>query len=220
MQLEVFPLTMTIRGLSPAVAQHLVSQMRPSDNTVTIDGAPCKEYTVKSSAARTDRYWLDPARDYVIRRIRRMEKQRGGQLVQQVDVAYRPHNACGWVPASWVHRHYTPAGAAGRTTTVEVLDLRLNEPQPAELFDLRFPPGTTFYDARAGKAYRVQPDGSIGEDPIRPRTELPVAVVPPREPWYRRNKWLLIGLGAMLAALGLRHALQRWRASASHQQAE
>jgi hypothetical protein len=194
--------------------------MQPSDNTVTIDGAACKEFTVKGSAARTDRYWLDPARDYVIRRMQRVEKQRGGQLVQQVDVAYRPHDACGRVPASWVHRHYTPAGAAGRTTTVEVLDLRLNEPQPADLFDLRFPPGTTFYDARDGKAYRVQPDGSIGEDPIRTMEELPVAVVPFREPWYRRNRWLLIGLGAMLAALGLRYALRRRGANASQQRPE
>jgi hypothetical protein len=102
---------------------------------------------------------------------------------------------------------------------VEVVDLRLNEPQPADLFDLRFPPGTGFYDARDSKAYRVQPDGSIGEDPVRTREDLPVAVVPPREPWYRRNKWLLMGLGTMFAALGLRHALQRWGANASRQRA-
>jgi hypothetical protein len=217
-ELDLLPLTMTFRGLSPAVVWHPISSLRPSASTLTIDGVPCKEFTAKDSGTRADRYWLDPARDYVVRRAQRIKSQRGGQLVQQVDVVYRRHDVCGWVPASWVHRHYTPAGDVGRTMTVEILDLRLNDPQPPDLFDIRFPPGATFSDQRDNKQYRVGPDGSIREEPLTNRGGSPETVALLAEPWYRRNKWLLIGMGGLLAALGIRQAARRMRAGPSGQQ--
>jgi hypothetical protein len=204
------PITMAFRGLDLAISPYLIGDLKPSGITLPIDGAPCQEHVVNFSDA-TKSFWLDPGKDYVVRRMR---LQRRGHLVDQCDISYRRHDAWGWVPASWVRNQYSPAGTVLVTTKVEVLEMRLNDPQPAEQFDIQFPAGSQVFDIRNAKNYRVQPDGTMRE--LSPSgEELPGSVPQPGDPWYRRNKWLLLSLGVVLAALVLPYAMRRKRANAA-----
>src|SRR5690242_11377567 len=53
----------------------------------------CEEYTISVSPNNIERFWLDPARDYLLRRHQRRSPQR---LVCQTDVTYRKHETWGW----------------------------------------------------------------------------------------------------------------------------
>jgi len=202
---ELTPITLAFRGLTPACAPYSVMEMQPSGNTLPIDGAPCHEYVIARSADLS--FWLDPGQDHVIRRIC---TYRQGRLMNQVDICYRPDNVCGWAPVSWVRNEYIPlVGTALTTTHVAILDLRLNESQPAEQFDLSFSPGTTFEDQRNKKRYRVQSDGSLLE--LLPSGE----VVPHPEPWYWQDRWLLLGITVGLVTAGWYYAVLRKKAKAA-----
>jgi hypothetical protein len=134
------PITFTFRALTPDFSNWL-QEMKPTGVTQTINGAPCQEYVLKSTRS----LWLDPAQDYVVRRL---SLQKKGQMVDQIDITYRPHEIAGWVPISWVHVQRGPSGAVRRTTTINILEIRVNDPQPPEQFDVVFPPGTTVIDSR------------------------------------------------------------------------
>jgi hypothetical protein len=199
------PITLTFRGLDPAFCAYPVSEMQPSGVTLPIDGAPCQEYVVKYLDNGTISFWLDPGQDYVIRRTR---LQRPKQPVVQNDIHYRRDETGGWVPTSWICCHYSPAGTLLTTEKVDVLDLRINEPQPAEQFDVSFPERSLVYDRRVHKEYRIQADGSMRE--VAPGgEELPGVAAPSSDSWYRRHLWLLIGLGAAILLWIVQYTLRR-----------
>jgi hypothetical protein len=203
------PILMTFRGLNRSIALYAISEMNPSGNTVLIDGAMCQEYLFKLSSGFVVGCWLDPANDYIVRRIR---SEQQGRLGEQTDVRYCRNDTCGWVPSSWVRKVYSPAGSVRWTTTVEVLDMRLNEPQAAEQFDIQFPPGTLVSDNRNSKSYRVQSDGNMRE--LSPSgEEPPVSLEVSEEPWYWRDRWLLISLGVLFTVALLLHSVQRRRST-------
>jgi hypothetical protein len=194
------PLGLTLRWLNPALNPYRRRLMRPTGNTLPLDGAPCREYRLDVPL----RLWLDPEKDYVVRRVR--------TGAQQLDVSYRRVSGV-WVPDSWVVSRLSQDGAALVMDKVEVLEVRLNEPQPAELFDLHFPPGCEVHDKRTtpAKNYVVEPDGSLRE---LPRAEEGELSPPPREPagpWYWRNRWLLAGLGVVVVGLMVEHVARRRR---------
>jgi hypothetical protein len=183
LQFSLAPLGLTLRGLDPALNPYRRTLMRPTGDTLPLDWAPCREYLLDVPI----RLWLDPARDYVVRRVHTQARQ--------LDVDYRRVSGV-WVPASWV-----VSRAAAVTETVEVLEVRLNEPQAAEQFALRFPPGCVVHDTR-GKPpvdFLVEPDGKMRE--LRLGAEAARRPPPgePAGPWYWQYKWLLAGL-----AVGMR----------------
>ncbi len=147
--------------------------------------------------------------------MRRITLRRQGQLLDQVDITYRPDEIAGWFPTSWVRNQYAPGGAVRRTTKIEVLEVRFNEPQPAEQFDVVFPTGTTVIDDRNDLTfYRVQPDGSMRE--VSPSGEvLSASIAQPGDSWYRRNRWILACLGMALVGLVLAGVLKRRRRTGS-----
>jgi hypothetical protein len=207
------PITMAFRGLNSDLSWRVIPAMKPSGNTLPIDWAPCQEYVINvTKSDQTFNFWLDPDKDYVVRRI---SHQSPGRLFAQTNIRYRRDDACGWVPDSWVRNEYSAAGKVSSTTRVDVVAMRLNEPQPAELFDVQFPPGTMVADQRNHKEYRVQPDGSLRELSRVTGQELPVSEGQPEGAWYWRYKWLLAGSGVVLAGLAWQYAVRRKRANAA-----
>ena len=183
------PITMTFRGLDRAMAPHSLANFTPSGTTLTIHGSPCEEFALQLPRRLVVRYWLDATRGYVVRRVR---TQQQGRLLEQQDIEYRRHERWGWVPASWVATKYLPSGAVAQTLSVEVLSLRLNEPQPAERFEIQFPAGLRVEDQRTFRIYRVQPDGSLRED--FPAGEEAPAVV---------DQWVVWSLASVVVVLGI-----------------
>src|SRR5262249_33934052 len=135
---EITPILMAFRGFNGAMSPYRIPDLKPSGSTLPIDGAPCQEQVMKFANNSIESFWLDPTKDYVPRRIRNQPTTR---LIEQADIHYRRHDTFGWVPDWWVQNFYSASGRVLTSTKVEVLEMGLNEPQPAEQFDIHFPVG-------------------------------------------------------------------------------
>jgi hypothetical protein len=186
--IHLMPLTITFRGLSPQFSSFVVSDMKPTGVTLPIEGVKCAEYTITYSPNRVERFWLDPSKDYVVKRHQR--------ALDQTDITYRRHDTWGWIPTSWKRVEYSSAKTVATSMTINVLDIRINEPQADEQFELQFPPGCYVEDHRNNKPYRVQEDGRMREVSWSGE-ELSTTVDQPGLAWYQRHQWLLISAGAL-----------------------
>ena len=197
---------MSFRGSNPAICPRSITEMKPSGITLPIDWAPCQEHTITLNHRNMiEHLWLDPDKSYVIRRYE------GG--MGQIDIRYRRDDTWGWVPESWVQNEYSQTGVLRKTIAVDVLEMRINEPHPAELFDIRFPPGCVVHDIgpMSYKVYRVLPDESMREISERTGEFLPETKVRPEGAWYWRYRWLLGGFGVVCAGLIWQYAMRRKR---------
>ena len=191
------PLTMAFRGHSRHMTPYMIEELRPTGVELPIRGRPCREYTLEPSPGHVLSFWLDTARDFNVVRLRNQEN---GKLREQLDVEYKEHPACGWVPQSWTRNAFAPSGEVRRSTRVDVMELHVNEPQEADLFEIRFPAGVMVGDQRDSKDYVIQPDGSMRE--ISPSGELlPTTKDQPGTPWYQRHRWLLLSVAASAVLL-------------------
>jgi hypothetical protein len=208
------PLLTAFRGDDPALCAFSTDKLKPADGVTSIDGAECKEYRlVAGTPPITDTFWLDPARDYLPRRITTTQK---GSVLSQIDITYRRDDTVRWVPASWVHERPSAGKNSVETTRVTVLDLRLNVPIAAEQFELQFPPGTEVADYHTGKPtqgklYRVDPDGILREVPPAARNPATVgtkvfAFMDRYTPWI-----VTVGIVVVLGGIVL-YVLHRTRA--------
>jgi hypothetical protein len=101
--------------------------------------------------------------------------------------------------------------AASVTDKVEVLEVRLNEPQAAEQFALRFPPGSVVHDTRLKPPldFLVEPDGKMRELPPAEEAGRPPRPREPAGPWYWQYKWLLAGLAVVVVGLAVEYVARR-----------
>jgi hypothetical protein len=201
---ELEPIATAFRGLSPAMTSYPVDRLLRVDRTLSIDGAPCEESVAGITDQAEVHFWLDPKQGYAVRRVR---DERKNKTADQLDVRYRQEEAVGWVPVSWVWRRVSAAGDVLTTDTVEVTAMRLNEPQPAGLFNIEFPVGTVVYDQSSNKEHQVQPDGSLIEVVRTARPE------PPAEPGRGDPfiRWLVVGIGVLVLAGVSAYGLRRKR---------
>jgi hypothetical protein len=200
------PFTIAVRSFHPLHRPSPFNGMKPSGESLMIDGAPCEEWVHTDSEGNSVTFWLNPAQDYVVRRIGHQSKH---TLTDQTEIHYRRESVA-WIPDSWVRTEYRSDGSVRVTTKVDVLEVRLNDPQPGELFDVAFPPGTDISDNRDNKYFQVQPDGSFSE--VGPNGQaLPQPAAPPAAPWYQRYAASLIGLGLVLMGLLLAYLFRRKR---------
>jgi hypothetical protein len=192
---ELLPILMTFRAVNEEFARYSVPEWKPTGETVVIDGTTCREYAVPTPDRSTTKYWLDPSGDYVVRRLRR---EWDGRLTDQQDVTYRKHESGSWVPETWVHQRYSAVGDVVRSSRTDVTALRLNEPQPAERFDLAFPVGASIQDSsdpRNIKHFFVEADGSLRQmtsaelNPSKPKPRFS------RRQWWFIGSWLAVGVG-------------------------
>jgi hypothetical protein len=209
---NLMPITMSFRGSNTAINPRSIMEMKLTGNTLPIDWTPCQEHTIKlNDRNMIARFWVDPEKDYVIRRYE------GVPGMGRTDIRYRRDDAWGWVPEAWIYNEYSQTGVLQRTSKVEVFEMRINEPHPAEFFDIRFPPGCVVRDTRTGpdKVYYVLSDGSMREISERTGEFLHEPKVQPAGAWYWRYRWLLGGLGVILAGLAWQYAARRKRANAA-----
>lgn len=197
------PITMTLRGLNPAFNGYPVNELKATGVTLPIEGASCEERSIKTAPDGLASFWFDPGKDFILKRIR---TQKGGRTVGQTDVQYR-QDGSNWVPISWVMNQYSTAGRVLVTNKVEVLDVRLNEPQAADQFEIRYPPGTQVHNNKINKIYRIQPDGMMQEISLSGEL-LSGSVAQPGDSWFRRNKWLSVATVCaavlVILAIGIR----------------
>jgi hypothetical protein len=184
---------MTYRGLDRNFNEHPYSEFRPTGKRIAIRTATCHEYVF--TTAKDVRYtmWLDPVRDYTIRRF----SHEYHQTITQFDADYRQDKQWRWVPTSWVRTYHSPRSAY--TSRGTVVAMRFNQPQPEEqFFQMSFPPGTWVQDLRTDPPanYRVKPDGSIRPLP-QSGEEIPDPVPQPDPNWFEENRSLLL-LAAVL----------------------
>lgn len=189
------PIVMGVRGLNPSMSPFVFGDLKATGLALSIDGATCREFTLPTGSDALMSFWLDPEREYVVRRMRRMKQ---GRLESQSDIQYRTDPVIGWMPNSWTRNVYTRSGEVLTTTKIEVRSYELNSPIPEEEFQIMFPVGAEVYDQRNGKSYWVEDDGKMREfsksgAPIDGSVEFQ-----PGTAWYVRNRWLLIG-----AAIGV-----------------
>jgi hypothetical protein len=207
------PITMAVRGLNSSMCPYVYSEMKATGVTVPIDGVMCEEHIIESSPGKTRSCWLDPKRDYAVRRIRTIVK---GKLERQMEIRYQQSEDLGSIPSAWVVSDFSPTGAVRTTNTIETLSFRFNAAQDPKEFEFQFPAGCEVYDQRNDKHYRVQSDGTMRE--FSPAGEhLNVSSVSqPGDTWFRRHKWLLVGLSVACLALiagymGPRLRKAQWR---------
>jgi hypothetical protein len=206
----LLPIVQAFRGADPRNGCDVCGEMKPTGNTLVIDGAVCEESLVEYWTGWATSYWLDPDSDYLARRIC---LRWGDWITEQFDIRYRRHEKDGWAPESWVRKDFF-RGDPGITTTVEVLDLRLNAPQPAERFELIFPPGAFVSETgNGGKQYQVQPDGSLRE--VSPSSPPPADPEPPDDSSVGHHKWLAIGVAMAFAIIVYVLAARRKRQAIS-----
>lgn len=91
--------------------------------------------------------------------------------------------------------------------------MRINEPQPAELFEIQFPPGCQVNEQRDGRnrEFFVQSDGSLREISPRTGTWLTGPTIQAEGAWYWQYRWLLAGCGVICAGLAWQYTRRRKR---------
>lgn len=209
------PMTIALRGLDSSITPYLVSQLKPTGGTLSIAGAPCREYTRSAGRDQIMTFWFDPASGYAARRIR---KEYQGKPLEQYDITPRRGEDDQWLPASWTRTTYSLEGKVLVATRIEVLRVRLNTSLSDEQFDLSFPPGAKVHDARVLKDYRVKSDGTMREISQATGEELSEVVSQPGDSWLNRHRvpvaivgTLFVGmaLGCVVRVIRRRHARSR-----------
>jgi hypothetical protein len=185
---ETAPIFCDFRGLIPTMAAWAYSDFKASTVALSVGGTSCLEYTKQISAELVVSCWLDPAQDYLMRRVR---IQRKDKLECQLDIEYRLNDQSFWVPKTWKFNQFGPRGDVRRSQTFEVLQVRVNESEPASQFEIQYPPGAEVNDQRTDKWYRIQPDGTMREFSRTTGEESSNSIVQPGAPWYRQHQWLL-----------------------------
>ena len=188
----IAPVWLSANGPYPDILSFRIVDMRPVAEAQTPQGGKNAEYEITQGHRRI-RFWLDPMKDYAIRRI---EDEVDGTLKERWIIQNREFERLGWLPESWVYTHYA-SGQETRSSNVQITKTRLNEHLAAELFDLQFPEGTHVYDARNRKDYRANADGSLRE--ISLLDEFVSEPKPERRPsWFARNRWLNLSIAMAL----------------------
>jgi hypothetical protein len=180
------PVLLCFRGNHGEVCPYPITIAKATGVSLPVNNVPCREYAVTWGNLVVS-LWFDPAADYTLRRL---AKRKDNKLIHQLDVQYRRDDKWGWLPVSWVMHDYGSGGNLLRTTKVEVVETRVDAPQPADSFELVFPAGTQVFDARSNKEYRVLSNetmrevSSTGEDRGS-------SVSQDGDGFLRRHQWLL-----------------------------
>lgn len=191
------PILFTFRGGDRDICPYPLGAFKRTGVSVPFGADPCEEYS-QVRGQSTVAVWLDPAMDYVVRRL---TKHKGNQLLHQMDCQYRKEEKWGWICASWTIQEYGPDGNLLRTERVEVTDARFGAAIPAGEFDLTFPAGAHLYDAMANKYYQVADNGDLAETNARWEPMGNALVPQPDNSFVERHKFLLAALAALAGVL-------------------
>lgn len=109
---------------------------------------------------RSNRYWLDPARSFVIIRWEAFHSKLGWPT-HRANVSYKQDPKLGWVPSTWSLDTFMMGDPVPMTTThCSVTKLECDIRTIKQEFQIVFPPATRVYDQRSNKRYIILPDGT------------------------------------------------------------
>ncbi|MFO0896794.1 MAG: hypothetical protein U0836_05115 [Pirellulales bacterium] len=158
-------------------------------------------------------YWVDPARDFCIRRF---ERTLGGLVELQVEIDYADPTQA-WLPTQWKSVVYGgPEAVSSRQYEARLLTHSVNPELPARRLQAELPVGTAVENVTTREAWIIRPQGQrrivTKEERERGATyaqllasEPGQAALPPWQPWRA-----LAGAAALL--LSAAAVASRWRA--------
>lgn len=157
--------------------------------------------------------WFDPVADYLVDRVRyRSRAHKHNNILVQLQVKQRIKDSVVAFPTHVEVLHgdeKTPTA----TETFRFADVRINAPLPAEIFEMKYGPGTVVDDMIAGERYLVGAKGEAINREALPGSPPPTAATPEKpsqrpptenepETW---TYWLLpMSLATLLGAVILR----------------
>jgi hypothetical protein len=143
---DVRPLILALRPFSTKLSAIDLSTYRISPARGKIGDSSCLILEPNpSSNSGGKKFWVDPARDYII--LRAVATQEGQAFVN-IDINYDRDPVLGWVPKSWSVVQVGTTGNLKSTAQAGADQLSLNAPIPTEEFTVEKPNGALLNDTR------------------------------------------------------------------------
>lgn len=176
-----------------------LSRLTPTGRREKIGPHNCVEYILP----REYSYWFDPVADFTLVRMSGMSQGRPQRLLDIESTAEGP--------VRWIDTFFDNSGKVQRKFTATVVAAKRNEPVPAEMFVLPFPPGTFVQDTSdypAGRttSYIIAEDGTKVPVKDEPAEDDPAAE--PHEPFDWMPPAIAGGVLLALAAWLLRRRIR------------
>jgi hypothetical protein len=92
------PLLMAFRPMVKEIRMFDLDTFKVTGRKDVLSGVSCIELSTGPEGTPGARFWVDPARDYVIVRVLTVG---GPKLMEKTDIRYRQDASIGWVPESW-----------------------------------------------------------------------------------------------------------------------
>jgi hypothetical protein len=139
-----------------------------------LEGEQNVRLDLNGPAGSTMTFFLDPRRDYLVRRVR----QESSGAVEVIDIDYRQQSEVGWVPERWSWTKTRDGDRLVQRSRAEVTDLRWKEPVDPATFRLEPLAGEDVADTDQNRIYRARSDGGLDE--LDPTTGQAVPTEPVR----------------------------------------
>ncbi len=192
--LKLIPLMLALRSGQPN--HRKLADYTLTGEMVAVEGRDCVELITGSQKGKAEYMYLDPKRDWVVRRI---DGYTDGKLTRRITAEYTAHAVAGWLPSRWSYVTRSPDGTPLESGQLSVAKYEVNQEIPDHEFTPKYPPGTFVDDDRKGPGKEtvsiIKQDGSPG-------VELPLSQRPTDEQLLRANEpprkrswryWLLAG---------------------------
>ena len=151
--IAVQPVLLGFRPLNSGDATVDLDEVRVVPGGGFIGAIECVVLEAAGEGGASRRYWLDPARGFVVLRFESTASG-GASLVQ--DILYADDGPGGMHrPVSWSSIAETSSGDLRLTDECEVTACRFGRAAPDDAFEIEFPNGTRVFDGRTGSSYTV-----------------------------------------------------------------
>ena len=147
-ELAAFPVLLALRPLDFGEYAVRLGSAALLDGERYLGDVPCRVLEAEGEAPFRYRYWLDPARGYVVLRYESLIN--GRESVRQ-DISYENDEASGLpLPASWKTVFFSDEGQPAYTAENAVTRAVIGGSLPDDAFSITFPPGADLIDERSG----------------------------------------------------------------------
>lgn len=174
--------------------------------------------------------WFDPQVNYLARKVRLHSGKSGSEKVTEQFISQFKEAAPGIFFPERIESNTVQDGAKKASWHAVFSNIQINKPVPADIFNLRFPPGILVSDLIRGKMLQTDANG----EPTLPATnqqgkELSLAQAPPfsitqdrgegpsvtKEEPRSWTRWLFPAALIFFALAGILWCIRRWRKPAS-----
>lgn len=190
------PIMMALRGVESTLSACDLRLLKAVGGTLPIGEVTCTRFDLGADPATRRTYWMDG--EGLLRRYR---EEKNNKLVSQIDVRYESRAGIETFPTAWSITDHSADGRAKTSTTVEVVEARVNPRVDASEFEVTFPEGSLVYDRKTKKDYRVRADGRMVEDRPLPGTRPETRQQDEAGGWFRYRYWAAAGAGLLALAL-------------------